>query len=63
MTSWRDYKPGRERHTLKEPADLTARQKAVEDSLRPEVREEIHEAARAYAVARMARFEMERGRK
>lgn len=64
MTTWRDYAshPTRPRPNHKAPPFTTARDKAVHDSLSLEVLEEIHDAAQAYAVAVMERFERDRGR-
>ena len=63
--SWRAYEshPRKPQPKHREPADMTAWQLAIADSLRLEDRERIHEDAKAYAAARLARFEMERGRK
>jgi hypothetical protein len=65
VTTWRAYEstPRKPRPDHKEPPFTTARTKAIHDSLSDEVREEIHAAAQAYAVAVMARFERERGRR
>jgi hypothetical protein len=63
-TAWRRYPSGsKPRPNHKEPPFTTARELAIHDSLAPEVREEIHEAAKAAAVGVMERWERDRGRR
>jgi TRAP-type C4-dicarboxylate transport system substrate-binding protein len=60
-TSWRRYPSGsKPRPNHKEPPFTTARALAIHDSLPPDVRDEIHEAAKAAAAGVMERFERDR---
>jgi hypothetical protein len=62
---WRNYEgtPRKPRPDHKEPPFMTARARAIHDSLSQEVRDELKAAAEAYAVAVMARFERDRRRR
>jgi hypothetical protein len=65
LTHWRSYESTTKRPQPKHAHGpfLTARQLAIHDALSPEDREEIHEEAKAYAAAVMARFERDRRRR